>query len=98
MAKGCFVVNAKEMFYKLNFKCDKKNNYCIQYSKEFEEEFYIIKVLIIFTKKNDVCDFGYTINAFYKSDKHHYDYTVKPKEHLAVHQQMKELGWIGKDE
>ena len=84
-------MTAKEMFEKLGYKIglpynSKNENYAILFDKDFGNKYHEIRFML--RDKTIQCS-----KIFY-DDKKMWALTISVEEIQAIHQQMKELGWI----
>lgn len=77
---------AREMFKELGYECDDSYDDCIYFTKYFQET--KVNFQICFDLKIKQCE----LNA--DCDCKGLILSFDEKEHKAIHQQMKELGWL----
>lgn len=77
---------AREMFKELGYECDDSYDNCIYFTKYFQET--KVNFQICFDLKIKQCE----LNA--DCDCKGLILSFDEKEHKAIHQQMKELGWL----
>lgn len=77
---------AREMFKELGYECDDSYDDCMYFTKYFQET--KVNFQICFDLKNKQCELDADCDC--KGLVLSFD----EKEHKAIHQQMKELGWL----
>ena len=81
---------ADKMFEELGYKINPSYGNTIKFTKEFKVSDYITIVNIIFYLK----DKEVTVNCLGDYGWGDYEEDLTQKEHLAIHEKMKELGWL----
>ena len=86
---------AKEMFEELGYKNDVDSFGFLQYCSEFETRMTWDRFMVVFNKETKKWFVGHNYKiGFGDLKKEEYTNKIDDKLRSAIHQQMKELGWL----